>query len=222
MRLVVLVLTLGLVATGSAGAAGPTIRAHAGAASVSALPAAGPPTSRATVSGSGFQPGETVDLFLDTTHLAAVTADAGGAFAGATIRIPAAALPGEHWLSAVGRTSRLSAQTQFLVRTNWPSFRDNPALTGFNAVENVLSPASVGGLTETWNAATGGPVYGTSSPVVAGGLVYVAAQVRVQHQRPGLVSAFDAVSGAPRWSRHTDGYLGWSAPVFANGVLYVG
>jgi outer membrane protein assembly factor BamB len=59
----------------------------------------------------------------------------------------------------------------------------------------------------------GGGVHGTVT--VANGVVYVGAQ-------DGLVYAFDAVTGQPRWTFQTGDAIFQTSPVVANGVVYAG
>src|SRR5439155_370499 len=121
-------------------------------------------------------------------------------------------LPGTHWVTAVGRTSGLSAQSPFLVQTAWSMFRDVASHKAWNATENVLGPNTIGGLGQAWTAATGLSVY--SSPAVANGTVYVGSN-------DGKLYALDASSGAVLWSTAT-GSIVVSSPAVANGVVYVG
>jgi outer membrane protein assembly factor BamB len=220
--MVVLCLAAGLAVL-VPGSARPGARdAGPAAATVTVAPTVGAPGSRTAVAGAGFAPHELVDVSFDGTDLAVATTDGTGAFTGAAVSIPASALPGTHAIGAVGRTSQVSAQTTFLVRANWPGFRDDATLSGFNAVENVLSPATVGSLGIVWSAAAGGSIPAWNTPVVAMGMVFVAAPVSAMHRPPGRVSAFDEATGALRWSRNTSSPVGDSAPVVANNVVYVG
>jgi hypothetical protein len=60
------------------------------------------PSEDLTISGSGFLPGETVDIFFDGEQVATVEADSDGTFT-VTITAPDAA-PGEHSVTAVGES----------------------------------------------------------------------------------------------------------------------
>src|SRR5207302_711527 len=103
---------------------------------------AAPPTASVDVGGSAFGATELVDVYLDATDLAVGSTDGAGSFSGVTITIPAAAVPGTHWVSLVGRRTGLSAQKALLVRTNWSQFRNEVRHRALNTVENVLSPAT--------------------------------------------------------------------------------
>src|ERR1700693_1976515 len=86
---------------------------------VSLSPSSGPPTSKLLVSGSGFKPHATIDIFFDTKDEAKAVANGSGAFSRIAIPAPASALPGKHWVSAVQRFKQHGAQAPFLVNTDW-------------------------------------------------------------------------------------------------------
>jgi outer membrane protein assembly factor BamB len=169
----------------------------------------GPPTSSVTVSGSNFGHAEGVDVYFDTTDEALASTTVQGQFS-ISIQVPAGAVPGTHWVTAVGRHSGLSAQASFLVQTDWTAFHNLPTHTGINPYENVLSPTNVGKLDTSWSATTGSSI---SSPAVANGVVYVGSGYDLY--------AFNAQTGAQLWSAPT-GYIIESSPAVANNVVYVG
>jgi hypothetical protein len=177
---------------------------------VTLSPTVGPPTSAVSVSGSNFGSYEAVDVYFDTTDEALASTNAQGQFT-ISIQVPASAVPGTHWITAVGRHSGLSAQASFLVQTDWAQFRNVPKHSGTNPYENVLSPANVGELDTSWSATTGSYV---ASPAVAGGVVY--ADSGDDH-----LYAFNAQTGAQLWSVFTSTYVA-SSPAVVNGVVYVG
>ena len=90
-----LLLTVSLFCSGRATAA----------ESVKLSPAVGPPTTNLLASGSGFDPYMAVDIYFDTTDLALATTNGTGAFSNIGIQVPASAVPGTHWVSAVERIS---------------------------------------------------------------------------------------------------------------------
>jgi hypothetical protein len=65
--------------------------------------ASGSPTTKLTISGSGFPASRLVDLYFDTTDLALVVSSATGTFSNIALQVPAAAQPGTHWVTAVVR-----------------------------------------------------------------------------------------------------------------------
>jgi outer membrane protein assembly factor BamB len=182
-------------------------------------PTVGPPTTSVMVSGFGFDPYATVDLYFDTTDLARATTDGSGAFGGGgsfhggiAVQTPASAVPGTHWITALERSGQKLARKPFLVRTDWAQFHFGPTHTGLNPYENVLSPATVGGLGLSWSYQTGGRIF--SSPAVANGVVYVGSD-------DNNVYALKASTGAVLWKYTTGGRVE-SSPAVANGVVYVG
>ncbi len=166
-------------------------------------PTVGPPTTRVLVSGFGFDPYATVDIYFDTTDLAQATTNAAGAFGGGgslqggiAVQAPASAVPGTHWIMALERSGQKLARKPFLVRTDWAQFHFGPSHNGLNPYENVLSPATVGGLGVNWSYQTAGPV--SSSPAVASGVVYVGSW-------DNNVYALNASTGALLWQYATGG-----------------
>src|SRR5215469_11732109 len=78
----------------------------------------GPPTSRVQVNGAGFGSSEMVLLDWDTTLVGMATTDTTGKLV-VRITVPRSALPGTHTVQAKGQRSGLTAETHFLVRTDW-------------------------------------------------------------------------------------------------------
>jgi hypothetical protein len=171
----------------------------------------GPPTVTIRVSGGGFEASESVDVYFDNTDEARAATNAHGYFAPVKLHVPAAAVPGMHWVSAKGRTSGRSAQRRFTVATPWDQFGRVPRHTHANPYENVLSPSNVSGLTRAWHYRTGA---GVSSPAVAHGVVYAGSA-------DDSVYALNARTGAKLWSYATGGTV-FSSPAVAKGVVYVG
>jgi outer membrane protein assembly factor BamB len=102
---------------------------------------------------------------------------------------------------------------------DWTMFRGGAAHTGWNPTEHTLSVSNVGSLEQLWIGPTGNTV--SSSPTIAGGIVYVASD---------KVYAFDAAGGTgcsgtpkictPLWAVPIPG--GVSSPVaIYRGVAYV-
>src|SRR5579859_5367625 len=172
----------------------------------------GPPTSGVTVSGAGFGAFEAVDVYFDTTDEVLASASGTGTFGPISISVPAAAVPGTHWITVVGRRTGLGAQAAFTVQADWPGFRYSAKRKGSNPYENVLNPGNVAGIDRDWSFTSGYAV--ESSPAVAGGVVYIASL-------DGNVYALSAATGAKLWS-YTTGNQVASSPAVTGGVVYIG
>jgi len=176
----------------------------------------GPPTTQVGVSGSGFGDNEKVDIYFDTTDVVLASTGPNGSFTESSttpeLQVPVFATPGLHWITAVGRTSGLSAQTSFTVSTDWTQFRNGPRHSGYNAFENVLDASNVSGLGLAFTAATGGHVI--SSPAVVGGVVYMGSL-------DNNLYAVNAGTGTTLWNFTTGGQI-YSSPAVADAVVYAG
>ena len=174
----------------------------------------GPPKQQLIVGGSDFNANEAVDVYFDTTDLALAVTDLAGKFS-IKIKVPVSALPGDHWVTAIGRKSGLAGQRSFKVRANWPQFRNVVRHSGYNPTENVINANNACELNLVWVVATGHPI-DISSPAVAGGIVYVGSW-------GAKLYAFDATTGVYRWDsgETITGDID-SSPAVANGKVYVG
>ncbi len=183
-------------------AAAPSVKLSAGT---------GTPTLKVTVSGKGFGASEAVDIYFDTTDEVVTETSATGTFSAAALRVPAAAVPGTHWISAEGRHSGLFAQRPFTVDTPWAGFGRVARHTHDNPFENVLNPGNVSGLDEAWAFPAG---YVQSSPAVVGGVVYAGSF-------DDNFYALSAATGAKIWSTSI-GDAVISSPAVAGGAVYFG
>ena len=174
-------------------------------------PETGPPTASVNVSGTGFGPDEAVDVYFDTTDLALATTSSGGSFSAIRLTVPAAAAPGLHWVTGIGRRTGLAAQSRLIVQTDWREFRNGPMRQGYNFTENTLNVSNVSQLEIRWNSNI--DVF-TSSPAVANGVVYVGSYDFSLH-------ALDAATGRPLCSAPT-GFDIDGSPAVVDGVVYVG
>ena len=190
----------------------------AAAASVSLSPKFGPPTTRTTATGSGFSAGESVTLNFDTATLGTATADSSGNFSLA-VTVAKSAQPGSHAVQATGKTSGITASTKFLVRTDWPSFKNSPTHLGFNALENTINKNNATSLQLAWQGQMGDLV-DFSSPAVVDGVVYVGSF-------DGKLYAFNANGCAPAtlcqplWSGATGNDI-TSSPAVVKGTVFIG
>jgi outer membrane protein assembly factor BamB len=200
-RLLVLVLVaLALLA--------PASQAGARAATLALTPSVGPPSAIVRATGSGFGAQEVVDLAFDGAIFAHATTRPDGSFL-SRLTVPGSALPGDHTVSATGETSGTTASVAFLARTDWPQFHRDPARSGENPYENVLSPSNVADLGVKWAYQANGAIDG--DPVVVGGVVYFG-------DLAGKLYAVDVATGAAIWGR-TVGWCG-GAPAVVGGIVF--
>ena len=185
--------------------------AASAAPAVSLSPASGPPTTKVTVSGTGFAASSLIDIYFDITDLALTLSGPNGSFS-ISLQAPAAAQPGAHWVTAVVRTSALAAHQSFLVQANWAERGFTTKGKRNNPYENVLTLSTVDSIDMDWSFLTGNAIY--SSPAVANGVAYVGSA-------DGKVYALNAGTGAKLWGFPT-GDVVLSSPAVANGVVYVG
>lgn len=167
-----------------------------------------PPTTSVLLNGGGFGQREMVNVDFDASLIATAVTDTTGKFA-VRITIPKMALPGSHTIQATGQTSGFTAQTAFLVQTDWAEFHFGPYHTGNNPYENVINSSNVSKLTLDWSYTTGGGI--GSSPAVVNSIVYVGSDHRLY--------ALDAMTGTLKWSYTTGGNV--SSPAMVNGIVYV-
>lgn len=157
------------LATASILLAGTTaIPAWAAGVTVKASPAAGQPSAATNVSGSGFGTNEAIDVYFDTTNLLLDVTDDSGNFGADSLKVPASAAPGTHWITAIGRRDGIAAHVLFTVRTNWAEHGFEQRGRRNNASENVIGATNVTGLDLAWAAPTNGNVF--SSPAYAGNI----------------------------------------------------
>jgi outer membrane protein assembly factor BamB len=175
-------------------------------------PKGGPPTTTTTVSGSGFSPQAAIDIYFDTGDQALAIANGTGAFSAIGIEVPASALPGKHWVTAIQRSNETGAQVPFTVYSNWNQFHFTANHKAFDTYENVLSASSAGGLDVKWSYAAQAAVL--SSPAIAQGVLYAASY-------DSNVYALKISNGTKLWSYATGASVK-SSPAVLNGVVYVG
>jgi outer membrane protein assembly factor BamB len=173
-------------------------------------PASGPPTGKLAVKGTGFGVHEPVDLYFDTTDMVLAATGATGTFS-VSFRVPAGAQPGKHYVTGVGRTTGLSAQRAFTVRTNWAEYGFNGAHLGQNPYENTLSAANVAQLQQAWSFPTSVAIHG--SPTVANGVVYTAGDLQNLY-------ALNAATGKQKWFVSTGGAITSSAAISGSSVYF--
>lgn len=189
--------------------------ANATGPAVSVSPSVNPPSTSTNASGSGFGDNEAVDIYFDTTDETLTVTNASGAFSAVATAVPASALPGTHWITAIGRHSGLAAQAKFTVRTNWAQTGYGYQNKSYNPFENVISPSNVAGLDLAWVANLGSALTGLT---VYNGDLYVGTGSKLY--------ALNATSGVQAWTSGTTitGSLQTgtqNAPIEAAGLVYI-
>lgn len=104
-----------VTATGqtSRGSATATFTINGSAASLSLSASQGPPGTGVTASGTGFTPGETIQITVNGASLGTAQADQNGNFT-TSVQVPNVA-PGQYVVTATGQTSGASASASFVV-----------------------------------------------------------------------------------------------------------
>jgi IPT/TIG domain/PQQ-like domain len=152
-----------LTATAPATGTGPITITTAGGTATSAgsfavtpsatlSPASGHPNVEVTVTGAGFTPYASVDVYFDTTD-AALAVSNGLGVVSIAVQVPTASQPGSHWITLDERANHFAAQQPFTVGTNWVMDGFTPGNSGLNPFENTLNTGNVAGLTMAWGAA---------------------------------------------------------------------
>jgi outer membrane protein assembly factor BamB len=129
------------------------------APSTTLSPTVGPPSTSVKVTGAGFDPSTSLDVFVDATDVVVATSNASGAVS-ITITMPAGAQPGTHWITLDEGRTHPAAQAPFTVRTDWPQQGFGAQGRRYNAYENTIGTDNVSALTRAWAR----PVSGFTSP----------------------------------------------------------
>jgi len=192
--------------------------ASASTPSITLKPTSGPPTTKVSVTGSGFGISETVTVTEFGMSQSAVTSSTGTFTAAFTV--PNTAQPGKYPVTATGQTSHLSATAYFLVRTNWPQLRFGVTGTGYNPYENVLTPSNVGNLKQAWQSSISNAYLSDSPPAAYNGVLYMGSGLAGT-----ILDAFSPSTGALLWrGAALSGCCGagpTTTPAVANGVAYI-
>ncbi|MBV9990276.1 MAG: PQQ-binding-like beta-propeller repeat protein [Alphaproteobacteria bacterium] len=182
--------------------------AEASGATITAAPRVTHPKSTIDMSGSGFAPGEAIDIYLDTTDKLLVVADTTGGFEKRVLAVDGGVLPGLHWITAVGRKDGNASQVGLNVRTDWSERGFGLHGKRFNPYENVIGAGNAAQLDVAWKTPLGGSV--GSSPVY-NGMIFVGCE-------DAKFYAFTA-EGAFKWSMPTNGGVS-VAPAISGNTVY--
>jgi outer membrane protein assembly factor BamB len=211
MAIVALTLLVGLL--------GQAANAQVQAASITLTPSSGPPGTMTTVAGQGFGPNENVIIGFDVIGVGSAMTDGMGSFS-KSIQVPKGARPGAHQVFARGQISKLFASATFTVTlVEWPTFRFEPAHSGYNPFETIINASNVSNLSLNWIGNGFGPgLVFHSSPAVVKGLAYIGSD-------DGSLYVFRADGcGQPSCSPVWTGRLGqsiYSAPAVDGGLVFV-
>jgi outer membrane protein assembly factor BamB len=174
-------------------------------------PTLGHPSTVVSLSGAGFGASEAVDVYFDTVDTLLLVSSNTGTISG-SITIPASALPGLQYITAVGRRTGDAAQTTFDVGTPWTQFGYGAAHAALNPFENVLSAATVASIGPEW-INPGGSMGSTGATVAVNfGTAYVATHTGIE--------ALSTSTGNVLWSSAAPGVV-TAAPTLSGGVVYV-
>ncbi|HEY6542857.1 MAG TPA: PQQ-binding-like beta-propeller repeat protein [Ktedonobacteraceae bacterium] len=178
------------------------------------------PGTNVTATGTGFQAGETVNLYLDSASgspLGTAIADTNGNI-NKSLALSSSTTPGAHSLIGVGQTSQTSFTANLSVDTSWANFGQDAQNDRMNPYENTLSNSNVGNLTLKWSASVGTNNLGSPSPVYANGVIYMAGPT-------GVLVAYNATTGAVKWQFDPKtGFPDLSTPLVdpATGLVFFG
>ena len=158
----------------------------------------------------------------DVTSATTFTIDGGGSCSGASCT---SATPGDYTVTGTDGTATGTATLHVTSAAagDWTSWHYDPANTGYNPSETIISAANVSNLDIAWSATA--RLYGKSSAVVADGRVYVA-------DFDGVLRAYAADCGAAGSTCATPLWTAWmgngandaasDSVAVVNGVVYVG
>ena len=191
----------------------------AGGPTLSVSPGFAAPAGTVSVSGTGFGPGEPVNISLFGTVLGQATSGANGSLPATQVTLPATAGFGPTALVATGATSGASAAAGIDVTNSWPQLGGGPARTGFEpndpVITDTISPGQAIVLDPAWHFAAGSPL---TPPTVVDQVVYVG-------DRAGNLHALQARDATQLWTWHVpNGAAITGAPAVdaAAGLAFVG
>ncbi|MGE5333072.1 MAG: PQQ-binding-like beta-propeller repeat protein [Nitrososphaerota archaeon] len=192
----------------------------ASSTSLTLAPTAGQVCTTVQVSGSGFGDKETVAVTFDATRIATTQATKSGMLF-TSFMVPQTSQPGNHTVTATGKSSGRSASATFHVvrptTTFWSQFGSTAAGGRANSADSTINPRNVAQLTWDWSATlTGGG--GIPGVAVSGDTVYA--------EDGAGIYALGAACGKLKWFSSTMGrgatVSSYISPAVANGMVYAG
>ena len=172
------------------------------------IPAYPHPTQVVAVSGTGFTASEAVDVYIDTTDTLLLVSSATGTLTG-SVTLPASALPGAHYVTAIGRRSGDAAQAAFTVTTPWAELGFGAAHRGWNPYENTVGVGNVASFGELWSA---GAYSNGTMPAISQKKVVVATTAGV--------AEFSTSTGTQIWSSLTSNAF-YGSPAISGTSVYI-
>jgi outer membrane protein assembly factor BamB len=176
------------------------------------------------LTGWDFGPYESVSIISGGTTLATAKTDSKGFLHGKTYTIPSSTPSGPLTITATGLTSGDTASTTVTVgpvptgpspgADDWPNWGWDLQQHRVNPNETTIGASNVSGLGLAWQQAVSAPDTYQASPSVANGLVYIGSV-------KGLLSAYNATTGALQWSFQANGPI-YGSPTIVNGIAYFG
>jgi outer membrane protein assembly factor BamB len=183
------------------------------APSVVVTPGNGAAGSSFTLSGSGFEKEEVVDVTVGSTQVGGpMLTGLFGLVVESGLEIPSGTPPGAILVSVTVQGTDISANAYINVGTDWPELGFNGAHTAYNPGENVLGPTDVGSLAETWGVKSSASL--VASPADVGGIV-------VEASTNGDLDTYNGSTGA-LLEQYNAGAPIVSSPAVVNGIVYVG
>jgi outer membrane protein assembly factor BamB len=176
-------------------------------------PGAAWPGSTITVTGSGLSPDTDEPLYLKGVLVATPRTSIHGTFT-IGVEITEGFTPGQLRILLV---DPFYGQIVSIVTilASWSQFHYDTTRVGTTTYETILKPATVSGLKQHWSQPVPVALFAfRSSVVVHEGLAYIGSA-------DDNVYAFDATTGAPKWT-FTTGAAVESSPAGLNGLVYVG
>lgn len=173
------------------------------------------PGASVGLTGSGFTPGETVDIALAGSKLASTRAGSAGGFS-LSVVIPATAAFGLSALTATGGSSGSSSSATVDISNQWQSAGDGSLHQGYEPNDLTWDQHIVGShgefLTEAWSYPSGGEIL--SAPVVVDDVAYFANDA-------GTITALDVQNSQPIWT-YAAGSAVDSSMAVASGFVFFG
>jgi hypothetical protein len=203
----------GQIAVTTSGGTGTSSSVFTVTPGVTLSPTAGHPNLAVTLTGSGFGPYTSVDVYFDTLDTALAVSNALGVVS-ITVQVPATSQPGTHWFTLDERANHYAAQAAFTVGTNWIMEGFSPANSGVNPSENTINSNNVGQLDTAWKTVISS--YGNPNPIlVLNGNIFT-----INEQ--GLISALNA-NGKLLWTANLGNFdYAQPSPVTSSGLVIFG